>query len=145
MRLSAAECGVEDIVMNSTCNEKATCRPAATEQTRSGARYVPNVDILETPEEYVLRADVPGARAESVNVNYERGTLTIHAPVAARKRESGQQLLREYGVGDFHRAFQIGEGIDASGIQAECENGVLTLHLPKSAAAKVRKIEVKGT
>jgi HSP20 family protein len=130
--------------MNATCTDKTTCQPAPAEQTRAAARYVPNVDILETPEKYVLRADVPGARAESVSVNFERGTLTIHAPVEPRKRDGSRLLLREYGVGDFHRAFQIGEGIDASGIQAECSNGVLTLHLPKSAAAKVRKIEVKS-
>jgi HSP20 family protein len=144
VKLNAAERGVEEQMTNATCNDKTTCRPAATEQTRSGARYVPNVDILETPEKYVMRADIPGARAESVAVDYERGTLTIHAPVEPRKHDGGRLLLREYGVGDFHRAFQIGEGIDPTGIQAEYNNGVLTLHLPKSAAAKVRKIEVKS-
>ena len=54
-------------------------------------------------------------------------------------------LVREYGVGDFHRAFQIGEGIDAAKIEAEVNNGVLTLRLPKSEAAKARTIEVKAT
>lgn len=127
----------------SATTEKVQNRPAV-EQTRAAARYVPNVDILETPDKYVLRADVPGARAESVDVRFERGTLTIHSPVELRKRENARLLHREYGIGDFHRSFQIGEGIDPAGIQAECENGVLTLHLPKSAAAKVRKINVKG-
>jgi HSP20 family protein len=130
--------------MRPTSTSQNECRPAAAEQTRAAARYVPNVDILETPDKYVLRADIPGARAESVDVQYERGTLTLHAQVEPRKRENARQLLREYGIGDFHRSFQIGEGIDASGIQAECDNGVLTLHLPKSAATKVRKITVKG-
>jgi HSP20 family protein len=130
--------------MNTTCTNKNECRPAAP-PTRQAACYVPNVDILETPEKYVLRMDVPGARADSLEVEYERGTLSIHARVEPRKHETGRMLLREYGIGDFHRSFQVGEGIDASGIQAACENGVLTLVLPKSATAKVRKIEVKGT
>src|SRR5262245_28195213 len=129
--------------MNTTCTDKNACRPGS-QQTRQAARYVPNVDILEMPEKYVLCADVPGARADSVEVEFERGLLTIHARVEPQKHETARMLLREYGIGDFHRTFQIGEGIDPSGIRAECEDGVLTLHLPKSAAAKVRKIEVKG-
>ena len=140
----AAKRGAEEYQVNTTCTDKNECRPAAAEHTRVAARYVPNVDILETPEKYVLRADIPGASAESVDIQYERGTLTIHARVEPRKRDGARMLLREYGIGDFHRSFQIGEGIDSSGIQAECENGVLTLHLPKSAAAKVRRIAVKG-
>lgn len=131
--------------MNTTCNDQSACQPAAAQQTtRAAARYVPNVDIVETTDKYTLRADIPGARPEAVDIHFERGTLTIHAQVEPRKRDGARMLLREYGIGDFHRTFQIGEGIDPSGIQAECENGVLTLHLPKSAAAKVRKIAVKG-
>ena len=66
----------------------------------------------------------------------------------ARKDASFQKeldyLLREYGVGDFYRAFQVSEVIDPSRIQAEYSGGVLTLHLPKSEAAKPRKIAVQA-
>ena len=53
-------------------------------------------------------------------------------------------LLNEYEVGDFFRAFQIGETIDASKISAEFKNGVLTVRLPKVEAVKPRKIAVRG-
>ena len=51
-------------------------------------------------------------------------------------------LLREYGVGDYYRSFQVSEAIDAGKISAEYADGVLTLHLPKAEAVKPRKIAV---
>ena len=125
--------------------EKVETTRAEPEPTRGGQTFVPNVDIVEFEDKYVLLADVPGAKAETIDINYERGLLTLHAKVEPRERLTmSNWTMREYGVGDFHRSFQIGEGIDASRIQAEVAGGVLTLHLPKSEAAKVRKIAVKA-
>jgi len=114
------------------------------ERTRSGRTYIPAVDILEKDDELLLLADVPGVRHEDIDINYERGELRIVARVTPRQDPQVNYLLREYGVGDFERTFRIGEGIDASKIAAEVSGGVLTLHLPKSAAARTRKIEVKA-
>jgi HSP20 family protein len=63
--------------------------------------------------------------------------------VAPRTSEQGRYFLREYGVGDFQRNFEVGEQIDAERISAEYSDGVLTLHLPKVVAARPRKIAVK--
>ena len=123
--------------------EKAETRPID-RQEACNCRYSPLVDIVETQEEYVLIADVPGASAESVDIAYERGTLTLQARVQPRQSEHARFVTREFGVGDFRRAFQIGEGIDASRIEAEVANGVLTLHLPKTEIARTRKIAVKA-
>jgi len=113
------------------------------EQTRSAPRYIPPVDILESEEELLLVADVPGARADDIDIHYERGLLTLTAHVPERQDEQNANfVLREYGVGDFGRTFQIGEGIDADKIRAEVANGTLTLHLPKAEALKPRKIAV---
>ena len=112
------------------------------ERTRSGRAYVPNVDIIERSEELLLLADVPGAGGDDVNIRYENGLLTIDARVAERQGGDTRYLLREYGVGDYYREFRIGESIDASKIQAEVKNGVLTIHLPKAEAIKPRKIRV---
>lgn len=124
-----------------------TRRPSAcvqTERPREERSYSPDVDIIETPDELLLIADLPGVTAENVTAQYERGTLTIQGrPTARQEREGRDWLLNEYGVGDFHRAFQLGEGIDAERIVAEVADGVLTLHLPKAAKARVRKIPVK--
>ena len=53
-------------------------------------------------------------------------------------------LAAEYGVGDFYRVFQIHESIDSSRIEAECKNGVLTVHLPKAETAKPKQVKIKA-
>ncbi len=113
------------------------------ERMRPRRAYVAPVDIIEKPDELILLVDVPGAKADSINVDFERGTLSIHATVEPRQNEhETRYLVREYGVGDFDRSFQVGDGIDAENIGAEYKDGVLTVHLPKSTANKPRKISV---
>jgi len=115
-----------------------------TEQTREGRCYRPNVDIVETANELTLYADIPGVARDGIDINFENGILTINGRVNDREREGVNLLLREYGVGDFHRHFQVSESVDAGRITAEYANGVLTLHLPKVETAKPRKITVQG-
>jgi HSP20 family protein len=130
---------------DTTMTEKRVAATDKPERIRSGRTYVPAVDIVEKNDELLLLADVPGARAEDIDVCYERGELTLTARVDERQPGRDDWLHCEYGVGDFVRTFQVGEGIDANGIAAEVSNGVLTLHLPKAAAARTRKITVRGT
>jgi HSP20 family protein len=106
--------------------------------------FRPSVDILELADELLIFANVPGAVANEIDVQFEGGQLTVRAPVAARQSAETNYLLREYGVGEFFRTFRVGEQVDASRITAEYTDGVLKLHLPKAEAAKQRKIEVKG-
>ncbi|MFO0837022.1 MAG: Hsp20/alpha crystallin family protein [Phycisphaerae bacterium] len=117
---------------------------AQPEPARSGNTYLPSVDIVELKDELLLRADVPGASSDCVEIRYERGTLDIFAPVTPREAKDRHVVTREYGVGDFARSFEIGDGIDAEKISAELSDGVLTVHLPKAAAARVRKIAVRS-
>ena len=114
------------------------------ERMKAGRMYTPRVDIVETSDELLLIADVPGARADSVDINFEQGELTISARVPERQDQSVQYLLREYGVGDFYRVFRIGDGVDNGKITAEVTGGVLKVHLPKAESAKPRKIAVKA-
>lgn len=116
----------------------------ATEHTRCGCYYRPNVDILEQADELVVLADVPGASGDTIDVDFEDGTLTIHAPVEPRQEEDQDYLVREYGTGDYHRSFHVSEAVDAEKITAEYADGVLTLHLPKASAARPRKIAVRA-
>jgi len=113
------------------------------EHTRSGLHYRPNVDIIESKDELTVLADLPGVRPQDLDINFERGTLTLHGRVRPRQDEDTQFLLLEYGVGDFYRTFEVSECIDAGRIHAELADGVLKLHLPKVEAAKPRKIEVR--
>ena len=115
---------------------------APTEVTR-GVTFTPPVDIVETEDELLLYADLPGVTQDDVDVRFENGELTLHArrQSAAADREA---WLLENDTGDYFRAFRISEQVDATRIWAELKNGVLTLHLPKVEAAKPRKITVKG-
>ncbi|MGB9687378.1 Hsp20/alpha crystallin family protein [Thermogutta sp.] len=115
---------------------------AVPEHLRGDRYYSPAVDIVEKPDEILLIADVPGAKPEDIDVQFEDGTLTLHARVTPRYAEGVEFLRQEYGVGDFLRVFHVSEAIDAAKISAEYADGVLTLHLPKSAGLRPRKIEV---
>ena len=112
------------------------------EHLRGDRYYSPPVDILEKGDEILLIADVPGTKSEDIDIQFEDGMLTVHAKVNPRYPEGVEFLQQEYGVGDYLRTFQVSEAIDASKISAEYENGVLTLHLPKAASLRRRKIEV---
>ncbi len=116
---------------------------ATPERTYDGATYTPRCDIFETDDELVLCADLPGVEPGDADVRFENGQLEIYARCAPR--QAGVSYLAwEYGVGDYYRAFSIGEAIDSDKIAAELKNGVLTVHLPKNEAAKPRRIAVKA-
>lgn len=128
---------------NETAIKKPESEITRTERTRDRMVYTPQVDIVERDDELLLIADLPGVRGEDIDVQYEQGLLTLQARVEPRQDEPATNyLLREYGVGDFYRSFRVGEGIDHDKIRAEMRNGVLELHLPKSEAAKPKKIPV---
>jgi HSP20 family protein len=112
------------------------------ERTRNGMEFRPNVDIQELENELLVIADVPGARGDSIDLNFEDGTLTIHAEVPPRQSEDLTYLRQEYEIGDYYRTFQVSEAVDASKISAQYADGVLTLHLPKTEAVRPRKIQV---
>jgi HSP20 family protein len=108
-----------------------------------GLIFTPRVDIVETNDELLLCADMPGVKPADVDIHFENGELMVHGRCTPRQSQDNY-LLTEYGVGDFYRAFNINETVDTSKITAEFKNGVLTVHLPKSEAAKPRKIAVTG-
>jgi HSP20 family protein len=116
---------------------------ATVERTRGGLTYSPRIDIWETGDELMLYADMPGVSAENLDIQFENRELRIHGKVCPR-HEGINFLYGEYGIGDFHRTFTIGESIDSEKISAELKDGVLTLHLPKTEAVKPRRIAVKS-
>lgn len=118
-------------------NPARTVRPART--------FTPAVDIVETSDRFTLTADVTGADAHGIDVSFEDGVLMLRAAVEPRQSEGTRWLVREYGVGRWERTFRIGEGIDASRIEAVCKNGLLTLTLPKAEILRPRKIDVRNS
>lgn len=104
--------------------------------------FSPPVDIIETPEEVILRADLPGVDEKSIDCTLEAGLLTLKASTRAEVPQGMRLIDGEYIPGDFERVFSLSEEIDQENIKASVKNGVLDLHLPKSRAAKARKIEI---
>jgi HSP20 family protein len=116
---------------------------ATPERTYSGTTYTPRCDIFETDDELVLCADLPGVEPGDADVRFENGELAIYGKCASRQM-GVNYVGYEYGIGDFYRAFSIGEAINSDKIAAELKNGVLTVHLPKNEAAKPKRIKVKA-
>ncbi len=106
--------------------------------------YRPNVDIFDASDELLLIADMPGADSEHIDVSVESGILSIQAPVRSRTHDHAETVLREYGVGDFHRRFEIDESIESEKIRAEYHDGSLTIHLPKAPPARRHRIPVSA-
>src|SRR5690349_2288352 len=77
----------------------------AEQQSREAAEtyYTPLVDVIENADAFVFQADLPGTRAENLDVTFENGTLTIEARVQPRQAQGRNDLWREYGVGHFYR------------------------------------------
>jgi HSP20 family protein len=107
-------------------------------------RFTPQVDILELPEELVLTLDMPGVKANDVEIQFERGELAVHGKRQPVERK-GQWLVEEVEFGDYYRAFLISQDVAADKISAELKNGVLTIHLPRAEAALPKRISVKGS
>jgi len=116
----------------------------AAHQARNAPVYRPNVDLYENDRELLLVADLPGARAETIDVRYEDGTLTLSAHVEPPDPSTRRYLLREYGVGDYQRSFRVDERIDATRIEGQYAEGVLTLRLPKVEAARPTQVPIRG-
>jgi HSP20 family molecular chaperone IbpA len=113
----------------------------APEQVHERPWVAPRVDIYENEDEVLLLADIPGVSKESLKINLDKEQLTIDGQVV-EDDEAGDALGREYRAVDFRRSFIVPAGIDGEKISADLSNGVLSLHLPKSAALKPRQITV---
>lgn len=116
---------------------------AELEPTRQSPTYQPRFDIVENENELTLFGDLPGVEESGIDIRYENAQLIVIGTVEPHETNA-RSLRQEYGVGDFRRMFAIGESIDSEKINAEVHNGVLTIHLPKSEAAKPKKIAVKS-
>jgi HSP20 family protein len=106
--------------------------------------WVPAVDIFETDNEWVLKADLPEVKMEEIDIQIEKGTLTLKGERAFRKEEAANgytQVERNYGT--FARYFTLPETVDSENVQAAYALGVLTVTLPKKEVAKPRSIKVQ--
>ena len=124
--------GFQD-TMNRFFNEPAGNRP-----------WVPPVDIRETENELVLKADIPDVKFEDIDVRMENGTLTVRGErkFEEQKKEGGWHRV-ERSYGSFERVFTLPDTVNPEGVQADYKNGTLTVTLPKKEIAKPRQVKVQ--
>jgi HSP20 family protein len=99
--------------------------------------------VYETESAFCVIADMPGTRSDNIAISVESNMLTIDAKVRDRYAAMGTLRHQEYGVGDYHRSFRIGDGVNAEAITATYSNGVLEVNLPKAEAVVPRKIDIR--
>ena len=111
------------------------------DRTQQVEYLVPEVNIFETGEGYVVEAEMPGVPKDGLEITLADGEITI---IGRRLSEpaGGEILFRERPAADFRRVFELDPAIDTTRISARMEQGVLTLELPKSERVKPRKIAV---
>ena len=121
--------------VNRLLNEPQASRP-----------WTPAVDVFETENELVLKADLPGVEMKDIDIQLENGTLTLKGERAFKKetREGGYHRI-ERSYGSFARYFTLPDTLDTEAVQAEYKNGVLQVKLPKKEVAKPRQIKVQVT
>src|SRR6202167_2653971 len=105
--------------------------------------WAPAVDIYETPNELVVKADLPDANEKDIDVRVENNLLTVRGERKFEKAVSEENYLRvERTYGSFSRSFSLPNTVNPEAIRAEYKNGVLTLNLPKREEAKPRQVKV---
>ena len=117
------------------------------EDSSLGASYwTPSMDAWETEQAFVVSLDLPGLNRDQVEVNFDRNTLTVRgtrmATIPAPERGEVHVFFTERSPGSFTRTLRFPQYVEASKIEAAFNNGVLTVTIPKSEAAKPRKIKV---
>ena len=114
------------------------------EQTKPGRIFTPAVDIFETEKEITLLADLPGVKAEGLNIDLRDNTLTLTGEVKPLEGPDEEDILIEYDTGTYYRQFTLSESIDQNKIDAQLQDGKLRLTLPKVEKATPRQITVKS-
>lgn len=118
--------------------------PGAPRRGDLNAGFTPRVDVEETAEEFIFRADLPGVAQKDVKVTLMGDTLTIRGE---RTRESGakdgksHRIERLYGA--FERAFTLGSPVRNDQVKAQYRDGVLEVRVPKAEEARVREVEIQ--
>ena len=114
--------------------------------TTGGAarRWIPAMDLVETDEHFVLKADLPGLTDEDVHIDVEDRVLTVSGERKSEhedKREGYVRVERSYGA--FRRSLTLPKGVDAEAVSASFDKGVLEIRIPKPEERKPRKVAIQ--
>ncbi len=113
------------------------------EPTRNEAALLPPVDVIEDANGITLYADLPGVPKDKLSLHVEADTLTIEGEVALNLPEGMEPSHAEVALPSYRRVFTLSKELDSGKVEAELNQGVLKLRIPKAEHAQPRKIEVK--
>jgi HSP20 family protein len=106
-------------------------------------RWVPAMDLVETDEHFVLKADLPGLTEEDVNVELEDNVLTVSGERKAEHEDRREGYYRvERASGQFARSLTLPEGVNADAVEASFDKGVLEVRIPKPEERKPRRVSI---
>ncbi len=110
----------------------------------AGRDWRPAANIVENDAEFTIRADLPEVKKEDVEITVDGGVLTISGERRVeRSSENEQEHRRETFYGSFSRSFSLPDGTEESAIGAEMKDGVLVVHIPKTAAPEKKKVSIQ--
>jgi HSP20 family protein len=109
-----------------------------------GASWIPAVDVRENQQEVAVDVELPGIKPDDVSIDVENGVLTISGERKTERKEGdeGRYHLVERTYGSFSRSFTLPQGVSEDQISADFENGMLRIHIPKSAMPQPRRIQI---
>jgi HSP20 family protein len=108
-------------------------------------RWMPAMDLVESGDHFVLRADLPGMSEDDVNIEFEDGTLTVSGERKAEHEDGNEGFHRvERSFGSFSRSLTLPQGIDPGAVTANFDRGVLEIRIPKPEQRKPRRIAIGG-
>ena len=107
-------------------------------------RWLPSMDLVETEDNFVLRADLPGLSEEDVTIEVEDRVLTISGERKAEHESTKEGFYRvERSFGEFRRSLTLPDGVDPDGITAAFDKGVLEVRIPKPEQRKPRRVAIQ--
>lgn len=109
-----------------------------------GGELYPKADISETPQEYVVRAEVPGLKKEDTKISIQHNVLTLSGEKKSEAKHEDKKYHRvESYYGSFQRSFVLPDAIQADKVSASFKEGVLTVTIPKAEEAREKTVEIK--
>jgi HSP20 family protein len=106
-------------------------------------RWIPAMDLVETDDAFVLRADLPGLSHEDVSIEFENNVLTVAGERKAEQEEEREGYFRvERAFGAFSRSLTVPDGINADAVTATFDRGVLEIRIPKPEERKPRRVQI---
>jgi HSP20 family protein len=117
--------------------------PEATATDLEPSTWVPNIDLLESPEDIRLWIEIPGIDPSSIDLTVTGPMLTVKGERHAPEPAAGRSHLSERSFGPFHRTVPLPSEVDVNAVHAESRNGVLEIRLPKAQDVRPRTIPVR--